>query len=403
MIRILLFFSLLSLLSSCAQKIKTPESKLEETQNWKAEMLSMANSLSELLPLAVNSSAFHQSSNKEKISSELSKMVKSAKVIQNSPHAKNGDPILVFTSAKLLEDLEYAEAQFRIGNSDFAKKYVKNSTQYCTSCHTSVQQGRQINWGQQDLATSLSPLERARYFVAIRNFDRALEEYNQVLSNKNLSHNSTAEWLSSAKNSMAIAVRVKGDPELGLKLISQLQTSSSVPLSLQQTVMQWKSDLNSWKRELNNKKLSSKFSTEFKEAHRLLELGWKNSQYANSENGSIYFLRASRILNGLLERDLSKLQRAQVLYTSGLVTENLKDVNLWTLHEMYYESCIRLVPRTDQAKKCYLRYETMVFSEYLSSPYNGYVPVHIKNQLDQLKKIAEMGEWNELLNWGLVE
>ena len=78
-------------------------------------------------------------------------------------------------------------------------------------------------------------------------------------------------------------------------------------------------------------------------------------------------------------------------------------INLWTLHEAYYEACIKTAPRTQLAKKCYLRYEAVVITEYLASPYNGQVPVHIRHHLDNLRKIAEMGDWNELLNWGLVE
>jgi tetratricopeptide (TPR) repeat protein len=311
--------------------------------------------------------------------------------------------VMKLSTLKKIEDLEYAEAQFKNGNSDYAQRYVLNSTTYCTSCHTSVQKGREISWGREDLANSMSPLDRAQYYVALRNFDKALEEYNRILSNPDPSSISTRDWLASAKKSLAIAVRIKGDSALGLKIIEQLQASSSVPHSLQQTILQWKLDLVAWQKENKKKSNPTKFTSQLKEANRLLQSGWKVSQFTTPENGSVYFLRASRVLNHLLDGELDKKQRAQVLYTSGLVAESLKDNNLWTVHEMYYESCIRLVPRTEQAKKCYLRYETLVFSEYLSSPYNGYIPVHIKNQLDQLKKIAEMGEWSELLNWGLVE
>lgn len=401
---LLIFFSAFMSVLGCVGTDRKIETQNAEGTSWKEDMHKLATSMSKLLPLAVSSSDFHKKKNAEMIKSEMKSLVFAAKRLEKSPHATQGDPVLVFTAQKFAQDLEYAYEQYNLGNSDFAQNHIRNSTRFCMSCHTRNNQGRQFDWSWGVNLSLLSEIDRAQYLASIRDFDRALEVYNGLLSDKNLAETSPQKWSTSAKNSMAIAVRVKQDPKLALEIIQTAQVAGSVPLSVQQMLLQWKSALQEWQSE---KKKSAVATPSFKEqltrANELLQKGWQSTQFPQSGAGAIYYLRASSLLHDLLDQKLSKSERAQALYSSGLVAEKLKDINLWTLHETYYEACVRTAPRTQLAKKCYLRYESVVITDYLVSPYNGLIPVHVRNHLDNLRRIAEMGDWNELLNWGLVE
>ncbi|MCB0391996.1 MAG: hypothetical protein KDD58_11940 [Bdellovibrionales bacterium] len=388
---------------SCGHSQK--ENNEIQKASWQADMHKLALSMSKLLPLATSSKEFHNPQNTKIIKTEMKRLVDVSKGLKNNPHATKGDPILQFTAEKFAQDIEYAYEQYNLGNSDFAQNNIRNATSYCIGCHTRNNQGRQLDWAWGVDLEKLSKLDKAQYLASIRDFDQALEAYKLVLSDKNLAKTSPQVWETSAKKSMAIVVRVKRDPDLARSIVNNLLATNVVPPSLQQTLLEWKLAIQEWnkdaKAEMKVKKES--FVQKLAKANRLLQKGWQATQFPQSSAGAIYFLRSSSLLHDLLETPGTKKEQAETLYTAGLVAERLKDINLWTLHEVYYENCIRVLPRTQLAKKCYLRYEAVVLANYMNGPYSGQVPVHVRHHLDRLRKTAEMGDWNELLNWGLVE
>ncbi|MCB9025242.1 MAG: hypothetical protein H6625_02920 [Bdellovibrionaceae bacterium] len=402
--KLILCFTTLFLLQ-CAHNPKTSQEIKQDKANWQADMHKLALSMSKLLPLAVSSKEFHNPANSKIINTEMQQLVEVSKNLENNEHATKGDPILKFTAKKFSEDLGYAYEQYKMGNSDFAQNNIRNATTYCMGCHTRNNQGRKLEWSWGVDLDKLNKLDQAQYLTAIRDFDKALMAYRNLLSNKKLAMTSPQSWETSAKKSMAILVRVKRDPVLAGQIVNEIINFNSVPPSMQQTLLEWQKSIKEWEKDNNLQKKIQKTShkEQLAKANQLLQKGWQSTQFPQSSAGAIYFLRASSLLHDLLESPGTKKEEAQALYTAGLVAERLKDINLWTLHEAYYESCIRTLPRTQLAKKCYLRYEAVVLANYIDNHYAGQVPVHIRNHLDRLRKTAEMGNWNELLNWGLVE
>ena len=123
-------------------------------------------------------------------------------------------------------------------------------------------------------------------------------------------------------------------------------------------------------------------------AKSLLQQGWKFSANSiQSRAGLVYFLRASVQLHDLLSTKSHKLVYGEALYYAGLTAESLREINLWTLHEAYYESCIRFQPYTTTAKKCYLRMEALQLASYVDGD-NGFVPAAVRDHLKVLKSMA---------------
>ncbi len=391
-----IIFILSFFLLQCAQKPVSQEASAARSANWKADMHVLANSISKLLPLAVSSNKFYDKKNNKVIKAELKRMVDVAKRIQKSKHAAKDDPIISFTAKKFSQDLSYSYEQYKIGNLDFAQSNIRNATNFCMGCHTRNDKGQQFDWQLGADLKLLNKIDRAQYFTAIRDFDNALAEYKSILTSGYRKKINSHEWMLSAKRSMAIAVRVKNDPKIASSVVDSILKTKSITPSQTQTLLQWKKAINEWKGDKLVK------GNEQKKARELLRKGRQATPLPQSSDGLVYFLRSSAILHNLMEGSLSKERKAQSLYTSGLVAENLRDINMWTLHEAYYESCIRKIPRTPLAKKCYLRYESVVMANYVNTG-KGQVPVHVRHHLDDLRKIAEMGNWNEILNWGLVE
>jgi hypothetical protein len=105
------------------------------------------------------------------------------------------------------------------------------------------------------------------------------------------------------------------------------------------------------------------------------------------KGGDIYYLRALSELHLLMTQQLPPQQIGETLYLTGVSYEAVKDLSIWTLHENYFESCIRTVPKTDWAKKCYKRLEESIYFGYTGSSGTN-IPADVQMRLQSLQKLA---------------
>jgi hypothetical protein len=65
------------------------------------------------------------------------------------------------------------------------------------------------------------------------------------------------------------------------------------------------------------------------------------------------------------------------------------------MHEAYYEACIRYLPFTQIAKRCYLRLEELKFSSRSFWSGQG-VSQETRQHLFELKNLVEKGSWKSI-------
>lgn len=409
-IKKIIIFLLIGLgLVSCNGTLKKDSLTTKDSQvpaNWHSNMHQLSLSLSKLMPLAVSATEFNKPENLKTIKVETKKIVDITAHLKKDKLAPDGDPSLNFSAEKFHRDMVHSYNQLTLGNNRYARHLIKNTANYCFGCHSRTNQGREgLNWSWGIDVSKFPPLDRALYFSAVREYDKALVEYDKVLNNKTVVAKDPYTWELSAKKSLAIAVRVKRDPQLAYNIVNRFLAAKSVPVSLRQTALEWRNSIKQWNSEATAKKKATNVTRrqQLEKAKSLVQEAWKTLSFPQSGAGVVYYLRASTELHDLLKNKVEDKTYGEALYMAGVVAESLKDINLWTLHEAYYEACIRKFPRTALAKKCYLRYESVILGTYFKDNYNTMIPAHIQNHLDKLKDLAERGGWDDILQWEFAE
>jgi hypothetical protein len=110
-------------------------------------------------------------------------------------------------------------------------------------------------------------------------------------------------------------------------------------------------------------------------------------KYPSDSSGNIYYLRATSCLHDFLRQYPDSPDVAKALLLLGTCYETLQAPELWSVHELYYEACIRKSPYTQIAESCYDKYEQSVFFGYSGSSGLS-LPKEAKKHLKVLKKLA---------------
>lgn len=366
------------------------ENRGETVDSWKKNMLGLSETLSRLLPYVYAPQAFLSPDNERIVGEGIISLTQMSHTIGSMSSPSDRDPILKAVSREFSKDLEFASEEFKLGHKKNARIVLRNSTNYCIACHT------RMDRGAQDLTLNLpadisffTPLERARYFAAIRSFSRSVEEFRLSLADPMSAQRDPLGWMEGAKLSIAIAVRVQKDPVIAENIVGQILASNSLPLLFKQEATEWRKAIREWRNEVNPLKSDSSFA----QAQAL----WNQAQKARNSGwigaGFIHDLRASNILHQLTASpELSPKLGAQPLLLAGMVAESLSDAGLGELPEPYYENCIRLHPKTEFARTCYLRIERLAMQTYLEGFLEGQsLPRHVQDRLNDLR--AQLGEW----------
>ncbi len=362
---------------------------VEPGATWISTMHQLSDTLSILLPYSVNPNEFNKPENLATIKTQTQNLARLAREVTKDKSAPDGDPLITFSAVKFATEMTEANKQLSFGNLPFARYMIANATNYCITCHTRTNKGNQhFELGWNPKLDNFSSIGRAQFYLAIRQYDTALVELDKIATDEKIIKSNPKGWQQSVEKYLAVAVRVKRDPEMGIKFLNKILESEPVPVSFKFESLFWRRALQEWKKELA--KPYANLPTrkmQFEKAQSLL----KAATSVNLEKGNpglVQALRASTLLHDLLHDKKTDNIYGESLYLSGLAAESLKDINLWTMHEAYYEACVRHAPHTVLAQKCYTNYEQLMLSDIYADKYDSFVPDYINAKLGELKALA---------------
>jgi hypothetical protein len=395
----LLTTSLISLVlvigaTSCSSKTKPPLAASNPTQRsretWPEKMQSLSKTLSSLLPLVASRTKFADPANQTKIESDTRSLSTLAHSLK-STDAPSSDPSLKMMSGLFEEDISRALDALRTGNRDYARHILRDTTSYCIQCHTQTNNGPQFPRLELGINTNeLSPFEQAEFFSATRQFDRALESYKTALTSSDLAKDSPFEWQNAARSALAITVRVRSNAKETLSLIDDLLTNTALTNQTRKTALGWRKAVEEWKREPASG--ASNKQDVLRMADTLIKRASKNQEFPLDHTQDIAYFRASSMLHNLLqtlpqESLQNNTQTAQALYLAGVSSEATRDLNFWTLHETYFEQCIRAKPKSDIARRCFDRLKASITIGYSGSA-GTMIPPDVARRLESFKQMA---------------
>lgn len=364
-------------------------------KKWNQKMQELSKVLEAIMPEIMSQKA-SVSKNLEKNVKRLSELAHHTKPMnagKNGVLPPDADPSLTMFSNLFERETKRAYAALKSGSPEYAKSILRTTTTYCISCHTRTDSGP--DFPMVNLTKSMEKLpsyEKAQWFAASRQFDASLSEFSKVLGDKSFSAKRQIEWQRAAKQSLAIAVRMKRDPDRAMGLLDEALKMQSMPGFFREQMQGWRVSLVAWKVEPAKKlKTSDELYTEMK---RLVTTAKSEQGYPADHAADVLYLRASAVGHDLLALDPKGQYAAEAMLYVGTAYEVLGDPVLWPLHEMYFESCVRLAPKTDIAKECFTRYETAVYSGYSGSG-GVNIPSDAEKLVSELRALADVKKEDE--------
>lgn len=374
----------------CSGVAISVESTSTRSPEWQVKMQRLFNTLSELLIDVSSDKRFADPANRKKIEANTKLLAEIAgnlnTVGKNNLHAEMGamDPTVPIVANLFAEGANRAYKELKRGNTLYARDQLKSISGYCIGCHTRNKSGPEFSGLAPEVVAALLPIEKAEYLAATRQYDAAFKQFMSIISDSAVINQKQLEWERAIYYALAIAVRVEKDISKSTKVVNQVLAAKEAPLFMKADAVQWKKSIKEWKREKRKAKQSPKDM--LIEARSLVAKAHELQVYPTDHNADIYFLRASTILHEYL-RSAAKGPQGEALLLLGQSYESLQDLNLWTLHELFYEACIQSEPHSKVAEACYKEYRDSLNVSYAGSS-GVSIPPSVNQHLHSLKKLA---------------
>lgn len=371
----LLSFSLIS--------CESPNKSKTDEVDWSSQMRAMSESVQGLFPF-VFASQFDVKKDKTKLVERLKVFKEQTNYLPShiGEEIMGKDPIVRYSVNQLRSSVSQALDAVESGHIDYAQDVLKSAMGTCFSCHTAQQIGptdlNAKSWMSNSL--KLNETERADYFIATRQYDKAIGILESTLKTKKDFYESPYELSNAIRRYLAIEVRVKEDPKTAAATLQAFLDNKELPYYLKQETKQWMAALNTWMNEKSNKQ-----SVEF--ARQLVSRADKKMSLNSGQGGLVEYLRASNILHKSLLSKASDKDKAEIYLLLGDVYEKLSDLGVWSLADAYYVACIETYPNTKNAEICYNHLERDIVMGFSGSA-GIMVPVTERERLSRLRKKA---------------
>ncbi|OFZ13391.1 MAG: hypothetical protein A2Z20_08590 [Bdellovibrionales bacterium RBG_16_40_8] len=385
--RIIAVFSILWGIVHCASRdvSKDAVSIKESGESWPSRMRGMAKNLEALMPYAFSHQEFTSLDNKKKVKELIADFEKSVEVVpQHTGELLLGkDPIVKYAINRLRSNTRHAQKAFDEGYSEFSRNVLRENLSLCFSCHTTMQFGPVNNFSTKALPSDfrIQPTERAEYYVATRQFDRAVDVLEGVLRSPANTLEDPREQVTALKKYLSLQVRVKKNPAAAASLIENFLNNQKLPYFISTDAESWLKSLRDWQKEKVNGRST------FNRAQSLLSKAKFKQASHGFQSSYVEYLRASALLHESLRDNHDSAIKGKIYELLGESYETLAETGTWDLPEVYYEACIRTAPKTPVAKGCYIDFERSIILGFSGSA-GIFIPKEEKERLAELKLLS---------------
>ncbi len=364
----------------------------KDQKNWSQKMKGLQKALQELLVDLSSDKRFEDPRNFKRIEQNALLLSKLAHDLKPSdpaaPAAKSpdSDPTIPIISSQFDQEAQHAYKNLKNGHRSYARGVLRSMTSYCIACHTRSGAPSLTPSVTDSALQALSGNEKAEFFAATRQFDRSLEEYERVIGDSKNAQTRPFEWEEAVRTGLAIAVRVKKDPDRALGIAEKVNSTPKAPFFLKEQATQWAKSIKDWKAEPSTKAMTEEGF--YAKAVKLMAEAKSLQKYPADRSADVLYLRASAAVHDLMSFAPNGKHATEALYLAGLSYEVLDGLMLWDLHESYYVSCIKRAPHTEIARQCFRHYEQSVYDGYTGSGGMD-IPLEVRLRLEDLDRLSK--------------
>lgn len=371
-------WQLLIVLSVAAAPVASGQTNDPETMKI---MNSIFDSIRVLLPLSFDPAKFQAKENQKVIAENLDLMARSAQNLD--AHGRSLESGFRYMSTLFASDINQIRNWYKNGRYDGARFYLHNVVDRCVECHAKMQAQQNFprsgDFFKLVDATTLPLLELARLQVATRQFDASLDTYEKFLASSG-----SAKEISFGRDVftdyLKIVLRVKRDYPRAKKTLESFRLRKDLPAYLLKAVEVWVADIQ----EIHDKGMLGK--NDLASAKKSIEFAKSRMDYPTDRSGLVYYTLASGLLQEIV-KDLKRadLERAEAYYYLG-ITELMLTNSLWASgSQPYFETAIRLAPKSRFAEDAYGIIEEQVYLAFTGSS-GVHVPEDLRLWLEELRK-----------------
>ncbi len=301
---------------------------------WHESMRYMATTLTDLIPELNKPEVYITAAEKSAVIRNSKKFLGLVHTIKDNSNPPTFDPLVPMISNELKNQVEQSVKLMEAGQWSRGKHQMLDVSRHCIACHTLKQGPTSIPILDTNF-DRLSFSQRANYFAATRQFDKALVNFESLLADKEWARTHQEEWNDAFQKLLAITIRVRNDPNLTFELLSRFFDADSYPSGLRKTAKIWRQHVKEW--ETETKKNSSAPTLLAMKA--LLEKAEKLQAGRREPVSFVLFLRASEQLHSYLS-SRNQANNQEALLLAGRSAEGINDQNFWNYSEHYYSKCI---------------------------------------------------------------
>lgn len=371
-------FCLLTLVSCQSPPTKTnadrggPEHGFLPPPVWTASMQNLKQDMIALQQFVFNPTEFEKPENQEFLQKEIHKLAEESKNVKHDPAVFTKDPTVRFVANQFAEELQKADENFKSGWKEYSRWQLAKATSYCLECHTRMRDGPSFNpeTSTRNYMTRLPAPSQVEFLIAFRQFDPALKFALETLKVGPQDMKGGIESDRIARLALLVAVQYLQDPERAKEVTRVIDQNKDLPLYLKKSNQLWKKSLSVWE---PNDRLNTLPQIRKLKQNRISE---------------IEDMRAIPALLGQLTDGLNREELGEALFLTGESYESLNKVSILSLHENYYESCVRQAAHTKWGAICYQKLSDSVATSYTGSS-GTRIPKELKLRIEELKKIIE--------------
>jgi hypothetical protein len=346
----------------------------------RAIMHEVFGALQKVLPASLDERSFSDPKRRPEISAALATLAKNAGAL--SRHAAGGGASFEFLSSSLAREAAEIERRYAAGRFREASFELHEFTENCVACHSRLPDPADAALSSRfmdDAAVAALPLpERARLAMATRQFDRALEAHEAMLTSPAFDVNSLdlVEYLD---DYVEVCVRVKRDFARPQRALSAFAKREELREGLREEVTQWVADL----REFGARPPAEGLVA----ARELVE----QTEALAPQRGEHALLVRYEVASGALHRYVASLpagdpRAAEAYYWLGVIESRVGRSFWLSQTEPYLEAAIRLAPGDPIADRAYALLEEFVVGGYTGSS-GEHVPPDVKAWLAELQTL----------------
>jgi hypothetical protein len=320
--------------------------------------------------------------NRAEVEKDLKTLLGGAHDFKGIVTSKGEDPAIAILQPYLTREASITLSAYQVGQYEYSRMNLRNVVSTCIGCHSRDPDFR-IPSGPENESPLKKPsaLENARFFSAVRNFDRSIEEYHKALFQPGLAKSNLYTWERAFREAMAVLIRVKRNPEEAGQLVKKLRSANSVPYFLKRELEEWQKDLGVWLKEKAEKQGNE--NTSYAKIQRVFRTAIQKKRYPMDHSADALFLRLSSLLYEYQRRYPHSKHLPEIWYLLGVSHLTLDLPPFENLHEQYLEACIRSKPHSTLALTCYSNLEQSVYFGFTGSS-GTRIPDEVKSKLLEL-------------------